>query len=81
MHDATQRRGPTFDDTEAVRIWPSARPDCNRRVGVIGYSMGGGFALMLAPAGGFSAASVNYGTASKDVYSQMLSLWCLPRCR
>jgi carboxymethylenebutenolidase len=25
---------------------------------------------MLAPAGGFSAASVNYGTATKDVYSQ-----------
>ena len=25
---------------------------------------------MLAPAGGFSAAGVNYGTAAKDVYSE-----------
>jgi len=30
----------------------------------------GGFALMLAPSGGFSAASVNYGTAGKDVYTE-----------
>jgi carboxymethylenebutenolidase len=28
--------------------------------------MGGGFALLLAPAGGFAAASVNYGQVPKD---------------
>lgn len=58
--------GAYFETLSAARRRLEAREDCTGRVGVIGFSLGGAFALTTAARRDFAVASVNYAEIPED---------------
>jgi carboxymethylenebutenolidase len=60
--------GPALGDLEAARRYLADLPEVDAdRIGVVGFCMGGGFALLLATTGRYKAAAPFYGAVPKEI--------------
>ena len=66
LQSLVARQGRPFEVISEAREWVAGQRECSGKVGVIGFCLGGGFALVVA-ADDFDAASVNYGMIPDDV--------------
>jgi len=60
MRSMATGTGRAFTDIDTAQKWLAGSPHSTGKTGVIGFCMGGGFALLVAR-DGFDVASVNYG--------------------
>ncbi|WP_017578884.1 dienelactone hydrolase family protein [Nocardiopsis valliformis] len=65
MRALSDGHGRAFTDLLAGREWLRAQPDCTGKVGVIGFCLGGGFAIAAAP--DFDVSAPNYGFLPQDI--------------
>jgi carboxymethylenebutenolidase len=59
--------GTAYDDLVAARDHLIAHERCTGKVGLIGFCMGAGFVLQMAPRGLFDVTAPNYGLLPKDI--------------
>ena len=69
-------QGPVFEEIDAAAGWLARQDACTGRIGVIGFCLGGGFALLCAPRPVFSVAAVNYGSPVPEGVERMLGGAC-----
>jgi carboxymethylenebutenolidase len=66
MRAMRRGEGRAFSDIGAARDYLAGSPECTGRIGILGFCMGGGFAL-LSSGDGYTAAAVNYGQLPHDL--------------
>ena len=61
-------QGDAFGDLESARTWLAGQAEVDgEKLGVMGFCMGGGFAILLAARGPFEAAGVWYGEVPRQL--------------
>ena len=75
LRELLGQRGRALDDILAARDHVQSMPQCNGSVGLVGFCMGGQFALVLAPKG-FGASAPFYGTPLPRHLSETLDGAC-----
>jgi carboxymethylenebutenolidase len=75
MRELMTKRGRALDDILAARDHLQSMPECSGQVGIAGFCMGGGFALIMSPKG-FGASAPFYGTPLPRSLSETLDGAC-----
>jgi carboxymethylenebutenolidase len=75
MKDLMAFQGQAFEDVAAARELLSRRPDCSGAIGIAGFCMGGGFAL-VASTKGFGASAPFYPPPLQSKYAQIVDGAC-----
>jgi carboxymethylenebutenolidase len=75
MRELLTKRGRALDDILAARDHLQSMPECSGQVGIAGFCMGGGFALIMSPKG-FGASAPFYGTPLPRSLSETLDGAC-----
>ncbi|OHV05877.1 dienelactone hydrolase family protein [Mycobacterium talmoniae] len=75
MRELLTKRGRALDDILAARDHLLGMPQCSGSVGIAGFCMGGGFALIMSPKG-FAASAPFYGTPLPRHLSETLDGAC-----